>query len=110
MSHYTLAHLEEAPRNELHDLLHLTAAEISRNTLPAECLRCRFYFACRGECPKHRFAIGSDGYRKNSLCEGLYAYFNHVEPYMDYMKSLLLQKQAPSWVMPFARHRMGLPF
>ncbi len=35
MSHYTLAHLEEAPRNELHDLLHLTAAEISRNTLPA---------------------------------------------------------------------------
>ena len=23
MSHYTLAHLEEAPRNELHDLLHL---------------------------------------------------------------------------------------
>ena len=35
MSHYTLAHLEEAPRNELHDLLHLTAVEISRNTLPA---------------------------------------------------------------------------
>ena len=81
-----------------------------RNTLPSECLNCRYYFACRGECPKHRFAIGSDGYRKNSLCEGLYAYFNHVEPYMDYMKSLLLQKQAPSWVMPFARHRMGLPF
>ena len=35
MSHSALAHLEEAPRNELHDLLHLTAAEISRNTLPA---------------------------------------------------------------------------
>lgn len=81
-----------------------------RNTLPAECLSCRFYFACRGECPKHRFATGEDGCRKNSLCKGLYSYFNHAEPYMDYMKSLLLQKQAPSLVIPFAWHRMGLPF
>lgn len=30
MSHYTLAHLEEAPRNELHDLLHLTAVHRHR--------------------------------------------------------------------------------
>ena len=79
-----------------------------RNTLPAECLRCRFYFACRGECPKHRFAVGQDGSRKNSLCDGLYAYFSHVEPYMEYMKGLLMKEQAPSWVIPFARHNMGL--
>lgn len=81
-----------------------------RNALPSECLNCRFYFACRGECPKHRFAVGTDGGRKNSLCEGLYAYFNHVEPYMEYMKSLLVNRQAPSWVIPFARHKMGIPF
>lgn len=35
MSHYTLVHLEEAPRHELHDLLQLTAAEVSLNILPA---------------------------------------------------------------------------
>lgn len=81
-----------------------------RNTLPAECLKCRFYFACRGECPKHRFATGDDGCRKNSLCEGLYMYFNHAEPYMEYMKGLLAYRQAPSLVMPYARHKMGIPF
>lgn len=79
-----------------------------RNALPAECLRCKYYFACRGECPKHRFETGSDGCRKNSLCEGLKAYFRHAEPYMDYMRDLLSQQQAPAWVMPFARKRMGL--
>lgn len=35
MTHYTLAHIDEAPRTELHDLLGLTSAEISRNTLQA---------------------------------------------------------------------------
>ena len=79
-----------------------------RNALPAECLRCKYYFACRGECPKHRFETGSDGCRKNSLCEGLYRYFRHAEPYMDYMRELLSKQQAPAWVVPFARKRMGL--
>ena len=79
-----------------------------RNALPAECLRCRYYFACRGECPKHRFETGSDGCRKNSLCEGLFRYFRHAEPYMDYMRDLLAREQSPAWVVPFARRRMGL--
>lgn len=79
-----------------------------RNTLPKECLHCNYYFACRGECPKHRFEIGADGCRKNSLCQGLQIYFRHVEPYMEYMQKLLAQQQPPAWVMPFARKRMGL--
>jgi len=79
-----------------------------RNTLPAECLRCKYYFACRGECPKHRFDRGADGQPKNSLCEGLYHWFRHAEPYMDYMRDLLQKQQSPSWVIPFARRRMGL--
>ncbi len=79
-----------------------------RNTLPAECLRCKYYFACRGECPKHRFDRGADGQPKNSLCEGLYRWFSHAEPYMDYMRELLQKQQSPSWVIPFARRRMGL--
>ncbi len=79
-----------------------------RNALPAECLACRYYFACRGECPKHRFETGADGCRKNSLCEGLHRYFRHAEPYMDHMRDLLARQQSPAWVIPFARKRMGL--
>ena len=29
---------------------------------------------------------------------------------MDYMKALLLRKQSPSLVIPFAKHKMGLVF
>ncbi len=79
-----------------------------RNSLPKECLRCKYYFACRGECPKHRFEVGSDGYRKNNLCEGLKHFFAHTEPYMIYMRNLLQHQQAPAWVIPYARQRMGL--
>ncbi len=79
-----------------------------RNGLAAECLKCRYYQVCRGECPKHRFDVGSDGYRKSTLCEGLKNYFRHVEPYMDFMRTQLTKGQAPAWVMPFARQRMGL--
>ena len=78
-----------------------------RNALPAECLRCPYYFACRGECPKHRFATGDDGCRKNLLCEGLYRYFRHAEPYMVRMRELLTHRQSPAGVMAFARERKG---
>lgn len=70
-----------------------------RNGLPEECLACKFYFACHGECPKHRFETAADGGRKNALCEGLKMYFSHVAPYMDYMKDRLLAGQPPAWVM-----------
>ena len=79
-----------------------------RNALPAECLRCKYYFACRGECPKHRFETGADGSRKNSLCEGLQRWFRHAEPYMEFMRDRLAAQEPPAWVMPFARRRMGL--
>lgn len=75
-----------------------------RNALPAECLRCKWWFACHGECPKHRFETGSDGCRKNSLCEGLQIYYRHVAPYMDFMKECLAKGQAPSLVMMKAQN------
>lgn len=78
-----------------------------RNTLPKECLGCEFYFACRGECPKHRFDKGEDGEPKNTLCEGLKLYFRHTKPYMEQMRSLLERGQSPAFVMPWARARMG---
>ena len=74
-----------------------------RTGLPRECMKCRFYFACRGECPKHRFE--EDG--KNSLCNGLKAYFRHTQPYFEKMRDLLLLKKAPAGVMFWARKRLS---
>ena len=79
-----------------------------RNALPSECLNCRYYFACRGECPKHRFERSADGEpNKNALCEGFKLFFKHVDPYMKYMTDLLKEQKPPALVMPWARKRMG---
>lgn len=79
-----------------------------RNTLPAECLRCKYYFACRGECPKHRFDVSPSGEQgMNALCAGYRAFFSHVEPYMKYMAQMLSEKRPPAMVMQWARSRMG---
>ena len=78
-----------------------------RTGLPRECMKCRFYFACRGECPKHRFDRDRDGNAKNSLCVGLKAYFRHTQPYFEKMRDLLILKKAPAGVMTWARKRMS---
>ena len=75
-----------------------------RNALPRYCMRCKYYFACRGECPKHRFLTTETGeYGLNALCEGFKHYFSHVEPYMKQMTTLLSQKKPPSLVMEWAK-------
>lgn len=106
---YRLGNIRETPLAEIYRSARRREFGLAkRNSLPRECLRCAYYFACRGECPKHRFEKGADGFPKNSLCEGLKLYFRHVEPYMAFMRDLLAQRQPPAWVMSFARKRMGL--
>ena len=105
---YRLGNIRETDLKTLFE----SAAQFSfgldkRNTLPGECLRCRWYFACRGECPKHRFDRGESGEaNKNALCEGFNVFFRHVDPYMRYMCELLEKGQAPSMVIPWARQRL----
>lgn len=77
-----------------------------RYNLPSECMRCQYYFACRGECPKHRFDKYPDGSAKNSLCEGLRLYFEFTKPYMEVMRDLLLRQLSPAMVMEWAKARM----
>lgn len=97
---YLLGNIREKTLKEIYDSEKRRRFGLAkRNALPAECLQCKYYFACTGECPKHRFGTGADGCRKNSLCEGLKAYFAHTEPYMLYMKERLEAGQSPSWVM-----------
>ncbi len=80
-----------------------------RNTLPSECLRCKLYFACRGECPKHRFGKTSSGEENmNVLCEGFKMFFKHVTPCMEYMAEMIKEQKPPALVMTWARQRMGL--
>ena len=83
-----------------------------RNTLPRECLRCRYLPLCHGECPKHRFTPSptDPSERINALCEGLTAFYKHSEPYMLRMRELLDQGQPAALVIPWARQRMGLLF
>lgn len=77
-----------------------------RNNLPRKCLRCQWFKACHGECPKHRFSLSENGEAGlNALCEGLSLFYGHVAPYMDYMASCLENKTAPAAVMNWARFK-----
>ena len=77
-----------------------------RNTLPSKCFRCKYLFACNGECPKHRFNKSENGDTGlNALCEGYYKFYDHVAPYMEIMKGLLENGQPPAYVIPWARMR-----
>lgn len=80
-----------------------------RNSLPSDCRKCEYLFACRGECPKHRFATtrrGESGL--NTLCEGYKHFFSYTAPYMEQMRSLLSQGQEASLIIPWARKKRGL--
>jgi len=74
--------------------------------LPQQCRECDFLFACYGECPKNRFVrdeYGNPGL--NYLCRGYYKFFNHVAPYMDFMKRELMAKRPPANVMEWVGSR-----
>jgi radical SAM protein with 4Fe4S-binding SPASM domain len=59
-------------------------------SLPQYCKDCAAYFACRGECPKHRFLHAPDGeFGLNYLCAGYKKYFRHIHPYMKVMRQLI---------------------
>lgn len=75
------------------------------DTLPRQCRECEVLFACYGECPKNRFitdCYGNEGL--NYLCKGYYTFFNHVAPYMDFMKKELLAQRPPANVMEWVRN------
>ena len=75
-------------------------SRLKSQSLPKECKKCEWEFACHGECPRTRFikdVYGNPG--KNYLCEGYRMFFEHVAPYMDFMKNELLNKRPPANVM-----------
>jgi uncharacterized protein len=70
------------------------------DSLPAYCRQCPVLFACRGECPKHRFMTTPDGEPGwNYLCAGYKTFFSHIDPYMKRMATLIRQHRAPAELM-----------
>lgn len=75
-------------------------SRLKSQSLPKECKKCEWEFACHGECPRTRFikdVYGNPG--KNYLCEGYRMFFRHIAPYMDFMKKEYMNQQPPSNVM-----------
>ena len=75
-------------------------SRLKHSSLPRQCKECDMEFACHGECPKNRFMkdkYGDSGL--NYLCSGYYHYYQHVVPYMDYMKQELMAQRPPSNIM-----------
>lgn len=71
-----------------------------KDSLPNKCKECKYLFACNGECPKNRFLTTEDDEPGlNYLCKGYYQFFDHVAPYMDFMKKELLAERPPANVM-----------
>ncbi len=70
------------------------------DTLPTQCRECKYLRLCNGECPKNRIAFTAAGeIGLNYLCAGLYRYFEHVQPYMEFMAAELQAGRAPANVM-----------
>ena len=75
-------------------------SRLKHSSLPRQCKECDMEFACHGECPKNRFMKDKYGDSDlNYLCPGYYHYYQHVAPYMDYMKQELMAQRPPSNIM-----------
>lgn len=73
-----------------------------REKLPKYCRECPVLFACRGECPKNRFAVTPDGESDlNYLCEGYRMFFSHIDRPMKFMVKELTADRPPSNVMKY---------
>lgn len=56
---------------------------VKEGTLPTQCQKCEYQFACFGECPKNRILKTLEGEKGlNYLCAGWKQFWKHIDPYM----------------------------
>lgn len=100
---YKLGNLKEKTLYEMmNSAKQMDFSKNKKQRLPQQCKECKFLFACHGECPKNRFLrdrYGMPGL--NYLCRGYYKFFEHVAPYMDFMKREYEAQRPPSNVMKY---------
>ena len=73
---------------------------IKETVLPRWCRECKVLAACRGGCPKHRFATSN--YNEpglHYLCEGYKKFFMHIRKYCHAITQLLEYGQPASLIM-----------
>ena len=101
---YKLGNLKEKTLYEMmNSAKQMDFSKNKKQRLPQQCKECKFQFACHGECPKNRFLRDRYGIPGlNYLCKGYYKFFEHVAPYMDFMKKEYEAQRPPSNVM---KHR-----
>jgi len=79
-----------------------------RDTLPGYCRKCQFLDLCNGECPKNRIVKTPDGEPGlNYLCPGFKIFYQHTEPYFDFMAGELQNRRLPANVMQWALNRIS---
>jgi uncharacterized protein len=106
---YLLGNIGQTPMPEL------VASDAQRSfgraksdTLPKYCRECKFLFTCHGECPKNRVLTTPDGEQGlNWLCEGLKAFFVHVDRPMQIMADLLRRGQYADGIMKILAQEEG---
>ncbi len=98
---YRLGNLiEDDPAVLIESRAQIAFGEAKAATLPGDCRRCEYRFACHGECPKNRFERDSQGEPGlNYLCRGYKRYFHHITPAMNRMAQLLASGRPASEVM-----------
>ena len=93
---YKIGNLNEYSLQEIMSSDMITRFGIDkRNSLPMKCFKCKYFKVCHGECPKHRF--GDSGL--NSLCDGLFCFYSHVESYMLKMKESVFERKEARHIM-----------
>jgi uncharacterized protein len=104
---YRLGNLHETPLAELADSpAQIRFGQAKSATLPLSCRKCPVGFACRGECPKHRFLRAIDGEPGlNYLCAGYWRFFRHIDSAMLTMAELLRRELSPALIMKLPRAR-----
>ena len=77
--------------------------QAKNDALPRYCRDCPVLFACRGECPKNRFATTPDGeLGLNYLCAGYKAFFHRINASMRLMATIMRRGHDASEIMPIA--------
>jgi uncharacterized protein len=78
-----------------------------RETLPRQCLDCKYLFACWGECPRNRMIRTSTGEPGlNYLCSGLLKFWKHIDQDMpDIIKRVQRDRQADDMLLERASRR-----
>lgn len=67
------------------------------HSLPAQCRKCDYLFACNGECPKNRLLRTSSGEPGlNYLCSGLKKFWAHIDPIMPEIRRRIEQEKRRS--------------